>query len=65
MAMTVNSNADNRSGNVIYLADFRKRIGSVNEPTDPRPGSAAARPVELSFLSVIGSHELRYSRLAK
>lgn len=40
-------------GNIIYLADFRNRARSLNEPTDPRPGAAAARPVELSFLSAI------------
>ena len=40
-------------GNIIYLANFRNRARSLNEPTDPRPGAAAARPVELSFLSAI------------
>jgi hypothetical protein len=41
------------AGNIIYLADFRNRARPLNEPTDPRRGAAAARPVELSFLSAI------------
>jgi hypothetical protein len=44
------------SGKIVYLSDLRKRMDHGNEP-DPRPGAAAARPYELSFVQAVAARE--------
>ena len=62
--MESNISVPTSSSNVIYLADVRKRFGSGDERPDPRPGAAAARPCELSFLQAIAAARAsRYSHL--
>ncbi len=52
--MSRDTSAERKPGNVVYLADVRVRLDHSDEPSDPPPGAAAARPCELSFLDAVG-----------
>jgi hypothetical protein len=49
--------AQGRGSKVIYLSDVRKRAGHSDEPLDPPPGAAAARPYKLTFVQAVGPPE--------
>jgi hypothetical protein len=42
---------------IVYLSDLRKRMEHGDGPSDPRPGAAAARPYELTFLQAVAAPE--------
>jgi hypothetical protein len=44
-------------GKIVYLSDLRKRMDHSDEPSDPRPGAAAARPHVLSFVQAVAAPE--------
>jgi hypothetical protein len=51
------ASAERGGGKIVYLSDIRKRMDHGDEPSDPRPGAAAARPYELSFVQAVAAPE--------
>jgi hypothetical protein len=50
------ASAERGGGKIVYL-DPRKRMDHGDEPSDPRPGAAAARPCELTFVQAVAAPE--------
>jgi hypothetical protein len=50
-----NTCAERRLGDVVYLADIRKRFVHNDEPSDPPPGAAAARSYKFTFLRAVAT----------
>jgi hypothetical protein len=57
LMMPLHPSAERGGGKIVYLSDLRKRRDHGNEPSDPRPGAAAARPYELSFVQAVAAPE--------
>lgn len=47
--------AEHGGGKIVDLSDFRRRLDHGDEPSDPRPGAAAARPHVLSFVQAVAA----------
>ena len=57
LAMSSHPSAERGGGKIVYLSDLRKRMDHGDEPSDPRPGAAAARPCELTFVQAVAAPE--------
>jgi hypothetical protein len=57
LVMPSHASAERGGGKIVYLSDLRKRMDHGDEPSDPRPGAAAARPYELSFVQAVAAPE--------
>ena len=57
LVMPLHPSAERGGGEIVYLSDLRKRVDQGDEPSDPRPGAAAARPYELSFVQAVATAE--------
>ncbi len=55
LVMPSHTSAERGGGKVVYLSDLRKRMDHGDEPSDPRPGAAAARPYELTFVQAVAA----------
>ena len=42
---------------IVYLSDLRKRMDRRDGPSDPRPGAAAARTYEVTFVQAVAGPE--------
>ena len=49
--------AESGGSKIVYLPDLRTRGDNGDEPSDPPPGAAAARPYKLKFLQAVGAPE--------
>lgn len=49
--------AEPEGGNILFLSNLRKRIDHGDEPTDPPPATAAARPYEHTFVQAVAASE--------
>jgi hypothetical protein len=57
LVMPSHASAGRGGGKIIYLSDLQKRGHHGDEPSDPRPGAAAARPYELTFVQAVAAPE--------
>ncbi len=57
LLMPSHASAERGDGKIVYLSELRTRIDHGDEPSDPRPGAAAARPYELSFVQAVAAPE--------
>lgn len=57
LVMPSHGSAESEGGNIVFLSDLRKRMDHSDEPTDPPPATAAARPYELTFVQAIAAPE--------
>jgi len=53
----LHASVEHGGGKIVYLSDLRKRMDHSDKPSDPRPGAAAARPYELTFVRAVGAPE--------
>jgi hypothetical protein len=51
------ASAQHGGGKIVYLSDVRQRMDQGDEPSDPRPGAAAARPCEFNFVQAVAAPE--------
>ena len=51
------ASAERGRSKIVYLPDLRTRGDNGDEPSDPPPGAAAARPYKLKFLQAVGAPE--------
>lgn len=49
--------AESGGSKIVYLSDLRKGADHGDEPSDPPPGAAAARPYRLTFVQAVGAPE--------
>jgi hypothetical protein len=55
--MPSHASAERGASKIVYLSDLRKRADHGDEPSDPPPGAAAARPYRLTFVQAVGAPE--------
>ena len=53
-AMPSHAFAEPGGNKIVYLSDLRKVAEHGDEPSDPPPGAAAARPYKLTFVQAVG-----------
>lgn len=58
LAMPPRAPTERGSGKIVYLSELRKRMDHGDEPTDPPPTTAAARPYKRTFVQAVAAPEV-------
>jgi hypothetical protein len=53
--MPSHASAEPDGCNIVFLSDLRKRRDHGDDPTDPPPATAAARPYELTLVQAVAA----------
>jgi hypothetical protein len=58
LVMPSHASTERGGGKIVYLSEVRKRMDHGDQPTDPPPATAAARPYERTFVQAVAAPEV-------